>query len=344
MHNLLSKFTAQEKLLIITISLLIVIISVINPMFLSPMNIIFLTKNSMVTMTFALAFLVVLVIGGFDISFAAIGVFSMYSSLKIAISLDMNMNFGLIALMSICIGTLLGLFNGVLVHRLKVNPLIVTLGTMSLYRGFLLFFIGADYVRQLPKGISDFSRDNLFFVTASNGAKVGFHTSFIIVALIATVIALVLRFTIVGRQAYAMGGDRLSAKRAGFPIKRIEIIVYMLVGALSGYAGIMSAGFIRAADPFTLIGTELDVIAAVIIGGASIIGGKGTVLGTVLGVMMIAIVRNSLTLLSIPSYSHDMFIGGLIILAISLPTIQDKIKKLSVKYNNRSNRYEEINS
>lgn len=314
----------HETILALIVLGLIVVVAAINPRFLSWVNMFFLLKNSAVMALFAIGFLLVLLIGGIDVSFAAVGVVAMYVALKLATAIDMAMPFLPILLMAAAIGTVLGMLNGFLVIRLKVSSLIVTLGTMSLFRGFLLFFVGTQYLRQLPSGVADFASSNLFTITAANGAKVGLHSSLLLVAVVALAVAALLRFTVFGRQTYAIGGDRTAAVRAGFPVARIEFLVFTLAGCLAGIAGLLSASFIRVANPFSIIGSELDVIAAVIIGGASIAGGRGTVGGALLGVLLIAVVRNSLTLLAVPAYWHDVVIGLLIIVAIAIPALKSR--------------------
>ncbi|PSM16792.1 ABC transporter permease [Nitratireductor sp. StC3] len=312
----------HETVLLAVIVLLVAIVGSLNPNFFSLINLLFLMKNSMVMLVLSLGFFLILVIGGLDISFAAVAVTAMYITLKVATGIDMEMGFVPILIGAAAIGAALGFLNGVLVSWLGVSSLIVTLGTMSLYRGFLLFFFGTEYLRKLPEGVIEFSRSNLFQVTAANGAKVGFHSSFLLVALIALAVGLLLRFTVVGRQAFAMGADRVAAARAGFRVGRIEIGFYALAGALAGIAGLLSASFIRVANPFSIIGMELDVIAAVVIGGAAITGGRGTVIGTVLGVALIAVLRNSLTLLSVPAYWHDLGVGMVILAAVVISSLR----------------------
>lgn len=307
---------SHESILAMVIIALIAIVGILNPNFFSLINLLFLLKNSMVTLLFATGFFLILVIGGLDVSFAAVGVVSMYCALKIATGISMELGFVPVLIIAALIGALLGLINGLLVTRLKVSSLIVTLGTMSLYRGFLLFFVGTEYLRQLPEGVTDFARSNLFRITAANGAKVGFHSSFLLVAVIILLVALMLRYTVFGRQAFAVGADPEAAARAGFKVRRIEVVFYVIAGVLAGIAGLLSATYIRVANPFSIIGTELDVIAAVIIGGAAVTGGRGSVIGTVLGVGLIAILRNSLTLLSIPAHWHDLAVGLVILAAV----------------------------
>lgn len=322
----------HETILALIIIALALAVSFANPAFFSWVNLFFLLKNSVVTALFAIGFLLVLITGGIDVSFAAVGVVAMYVTLKIATSIDMGMGIVSIMLLAAAIGALLGMINGVLVTRLKVSSLIVTLGTMSLFRGFLLFFIGTAYIRKLPSGISDFAGSNLFKVTAANGAQVGLHSSVLLVLIVALTVAAGLRYTVLGRQAYAIGGDPEAARRAGFSVTKIQIVVFTLAGCLAGLAGLMSAAFIRVANPFSIIGTELDVIAAVVIGGASIAGGRGTVTGALLGVLLIAVVRNSLMLLAVPSHWHDVVVGALIIVAIAIPAL--KSQKKNRKSNN----------
>ena len=138
---------------------------------------------------------------------------------------------------------------------------------------------------------------------------------------ICVLIALLLRNTVFGRGIYALGGDAESARRAGFPVIRLQVAMYALAGLLAGIAGLMHVVQVRQANPFDLVGGELDVIAAVVLGGASIFGGKGSVLGTVLGVVLIAMINTSLILLGVPGTWQRAAIGALLIIGVTAQTV-----------------------
>jgi simple sugar transport system permease protein len=130
--------------------------------------------------------------------------------------------------------------------------------------------------------------------------------------------------TLLGRQIYAIGGSTESARRIGINVRGVQIFVYAYVGGLSGLAGIVHASLARVANPFDLVGLELSVIAAAVLGGARLTGGYGTITGTLLGIALIVLVSNSLILLGIPSTWQSVVIGGLILLGTGLPAFQAK--------------------
>jgi simple sugar transport system permease protein len=134
---------------------------------------------------------------------------------------------------------------------------------------------------------------------------------------ICILVSVMLRYTMVGRGIFAIGGDAESARRAGFPVARIQVFIYLLVGVLAGIAGLMHVTQVRLANPYELVGGELDVIAAVVLGGASIFGGKGSVLGTVLGVVLLALIRNSLILLGVPGTWQRAAVGAMLIIGVT---------------------------
>jgi simple sugar transport system permease protein len=135
--------------------------------------------------------------------------------------------------------------------------------------------------------------------------------------LICILVGLLLRFTMIGRSIYAIGGDEESARRAGIPVAAIKVFIYLLVGLLAGFAGMMHVVQVRLANPYELVGGELDVIAAVVLGGASIFGGSGSVIGTALGVILISLVQNSLILLGVPSAWQRLAVGLLLLVGIT---------------------------
>ncbi len=289
-------------------------IGLAHPAFWSFANLFDLCQSSTVMGLFALGVLVVLISGGIDVSFAAIGAFSMYVTSRILLALNLGDSAALAFLVAAAIGMSLGLFNGLFIALFRLPTLIVTLGSASLFRGFLLAFIGTTIVNNLPAGMIRFSRLTLWERTLPDGTAVGLPASFLLLVVAALLVGFVLQRTMLGRGTYAMGGNLVAAERAGFRIRRQQLFIYGLVGVLSGVAGLAHACMMRNANPFDLVGLELNVIAAVVLGGASITGGRGTVLGTVLGVLLVVAINNSLILLDIPSYWQKV-VTGLVILA-----------------------------
>ncbi len=311
----------QETMLLLVLILLVAVVGLINPGFLTFFNLFSMLKSSTVVGLFAIGFFIVLVIGGLDVSFAAIAVVAMYGTVVLANAVFPDLSIWALFAIAGLIGAGLGAINGVLVTVLKAPSLIITLGTTSLFRGFLLYFVGTDTIRKVPSGMVEFSRINVLSMTADNGARVGLHVSVLIFLVIAALVFFVMRYTTIGRSLYAIGGNRVAAARMGINVQRIEILAYTAAGLLAGIGGLTAAGVIRLANPQTLVGGELDVIAAVVIGGAAITGGRGSVIGVLLGTLLIVTTNNSLIVLGVSTVWQKVAIGALLLLAIGLPLL-----------------------
>ena len=297
---------------------LVVLASVIaggNPAFLSLSNLFDLCKSSTVLGLFALGVLIVLLSGGIDLSFTAIAALSMYVTSKVLLATDYSGSVIIAFILAGCLGLLLGLFNAFFISYYRLPTLIVTLGSASIFRGFLLAFIGTKIVTNLPVGMVEFSRRSLFVTTLPGGETIGLSASFLLFVAAAIVAWILLRFTMLGKGIHALGGNAEATARTGFNVVRLQFFIYGLVGFLSGVAGLTHACMMRNANPFDLVGTELTVIAAVVLGGASITGGRGTVIGTVLGVFLLVMINNSLILLGVPSYWQKVLVGLIIVIS-----------------------------
>ncbi|MCG8350724.1 MAG: ABC transporter permease [Chloroflexales bacterium] len=314
----------QEFALGLTVIALSLLISAINPVFFSVANLFDLLRSATVEMLFALGVLVVIASGGIDVSFTAVAIFALYASVRLLNGMDYDGGMALPYLLAASIGVALGLINGLFIALFKLPTLIVTLGTQSLFRGFLLFFIGAVIIRDIPDGMTEFARSSLLTITAPNGALVSLHVAAPLPLVAAIITGLLLKYTMLGRSIYALGGAPEAAERAGFNIRRTQLFIYAFVGLLSGIAGMTYGALNRQANPFDLVGTELDVIAAVVLGGAAITGGRGSVIGTLLGVMLIVIVNNSLILVGIPSVWQRVVIGAIIIIGTGVSAYQSR--------------------
>lgn len=312
----------NEVFVAFTIIALSLIIGFLNPAYFSIANLFGILRSSILIGLFAIGVLVVLISGGIDVSFPAIAVFAMYSAVKFMIALDIN-NLAIAFILAALIGLGLGLFNAIFIGIFRLPTLLVTLGTLSLFHGFLLFFVGTTIIRGIPPVLVDFSRSVLITAPAQRGV-VSLPTAFLFLVFFALLVWFVLRYTMLGRSIYALGGGREAAERAGFNITRIQFIIYGFVGFLSGITGMLSGSLSRVANPQTIVGVELDVLAAAVLGGASILGGRGTVLGTLLGVLLIAVVGNSLVLLGIPTEWRSVVVGALILIGVGLPAVQRK--------------------
>ena len=315
----------NEGILALTVLLLIIVMGTVNQDFLSMSTLFAIMRNSLVEMVFALGVLIVIISGGIDVSFPVIGIFAAYTSVMIAQNGGSDPSvIGAFAI-AMVIGTLLGLINGGLIARFKLPTLIVTLGTQGIFRGVLLAYVGSKYIAELPRSLQGLSTTDLISIQQGS-ATTRMHVFIVPVVLLCLTIAWLLRRTMFGRGVYAIGGDAESARRAGFSVQRIQVAIYALVGLLAGIAGMMHVTLSRNANPYELAGTELDVIAAVVLGGASILGGRGSVLGTVLGVLLISVIKNSLILMGVPGTWQRAAVGILLIAGISVQAVGTRRK------------------
>lgn len=305
----------HELVLLLLIAVACAVIGWRNPSFFSAGNVYSLLKSSTILGIFAVGALVVLISGNIDISFPAIAAFSMYVTALLARSVDAADHILVVFVIAAGLGCLLGLLNGVLIHAFRLPALIVTLGTASLIRGALLAFIGTRIIANLPDSMIAFSKATLFEGRQPDGEIVGLAASFLLFPAIAVLAHILLRHTLLGRGIHALGGAPEAARRIGFDVRRIQLFVYGFAGVLAGIAGVIHSSTMRNANPFDLAGMELTVIAAVVLGGASITGGRGTVIGAVLGVLLLVIIQNSLLLLGLPSQWHKAVVGVVILVS-----------------------------
>ncbi|MDT1062413.1 ABC transporter permease [Paracoccus sp. CPCC 101403] len=314
--GLLDLFGRRPEL--VSLGLLIgicVIVAAINPAFLQPSSLIDLGRASVVTGLFALGVFAVLAAGGIDVSFTAIAALTMYSITLFVLRLAPETPVWVIIPVAILSGAALGAVNGLLVHGLRVASLIVTIGTQYLFRGILLAFIGTVWLMELPPQMVAFGKASLMDITTANGAVVTLPVYFLIFPAVALITWLIFTRTLMGRAIFASGGNAEVAARLGYDQRLVHVFVFAYAGALAGLAGIIHVCANRMANPFDLVGTEIGVIAAVVLGGARITGGTGSVFGTVVGVLLITVVSNSLVLVGIPSSWQRVVVGAFILLA-----------------------------
>ena len=317
-HSLAKVARKQEFYIALILLALGLVIGGVNPAFFARGNLFSLLRSSVVMGIFALGVMIVLISGGIDISFPAIAVFSMYVSGTFLVARGYTGGIWIPLMMSAVIGMCLGSINAVFVAFFKLPTLIVSLGTLGAIAGFLHAFIGTRIINRLPQGMIDFSRLQLFQSVTARGQTVGLSVTIFFYVAIIILVAVLMKYTTLGRGIYALGGDRVAAERAGFNVVRTQFFIYMFVGLLAGMVGVIHATHVRNMNPFDLIGRELDVIAATVVGGTNIGGGKGTVIGTVLGVFLIVTMNNSLILLGIPSYWQRLVTGLIIIVATGI--------------------------
>ncbi|WP_323010762.1 ABC transporter permease [Paracoccus sp. (in: a-proteobacteria)] len=322
-------FHSTEFVIACVLIVAMVVIGLINPAFWSMNNLFSLAKSNVIIGILALGVLLVMISGGIDVSFAAIAIAAMYLTVRGMVWLGVDQVF-LPFVIACGIGLICGGLNAFIIDRFKMIPLIVTLGTASIIRGLVLGLVGTSIVNinKMPKELIAFGKTDLITVTAVNGATFGLTAMVVVYLGIALIIHLVLRHTMIGRSIYAYGGDAESAKRAGFNTHKTIWFVYCTAGLLAGFAGLLQASMIWQANPRDFGGIELDVIAAVVLGGASIYGGRGSVIGTLIGVFMLVMVKNSLILMKVDTTWQRVVVGLIIIVATAVTALRDR-KKLA---------------
>lgn len=314
---------SQEFGIVVAIVVVSIAIVIVNPAFLSAGNLFDLARLLTVNGILALGVLIVLVSGGVDVSFPAIANIAAYLVAVLFASSGAQVDAPVFYALAVPIGIVFGLINGFLIGKFRLPTLIVTLGTSSALYGGALFFLGGQSIFDLPARLQEFSQASLMTVGDSSGAGTSsLHPVGIIVVVLAVLTWLALDYTAVGRKVYALGGNPTVLERSGTNILGLQLIIYGVVGGLAATAGVTDIVLARNANPVSLQGGELAVIAAVVLGGASITGGRGTVIGAMLGVLLLGIVENSLVLVGIPTVWQQVAVGLVLIVGITIPTLR----------------------
>jgi len=271
----------------------------------------------------AVGLLVVLISGGIDISFTATATVAQY--IMAIFIIRHGGGWWVTFLIPIAIGITLGALNAVLVYNLRVHSIIITIATLNVFYGVLIFVTKGKWIYSFPDWFANgFS---LFDFSEADGTLYSFSMPIIVFLAVLAITALLLNRTSVGRQIYAMGGNMDAARRMGFNLFRIHLFVYSYMGMLAGTASVVQAQLVQTVAPNAIVGRELDVVAAVVLGGASLAGGAGTLLGTVLGVTLIAVMQNGLTLMGVSSYWHKVVIGLVILVSVSITAYNRKLEE-----------------
>ena len=305
--------TSMEKMLLGIIVVYIVIVTMKSPQFFNPGTFFDLFRSGSGFMILALGALIVFISGGIDVSFAAIAIVSGYSSVLLSRALGFD-NLFFTLFVSIVIGVLLGSINALLIYFYKLPTLIVTLGTASVFHGAMAILLGMKTFTRtdVPQSMRDFGASQLFSFELGPG-RVGLSSLALVVVAVGVLTWFLLYRTRIGRSVFAVGSNAESASRIGMSILFTRLFVYTYVGALSGLVGIMYFSNLAYINPAALVGTELPVIAAVVIGGAKLSGGEGTIFGTILGVLLWQLFQNTLIHLGFSSSFDDLFFGAVLV-------------------------------
>ena len=311
-----------EFYIFLVIVILGIVIQVKSNQFFTGNNFVDLMRATIVPGMFSIGTFMIIVSGGIDVSFPAVASLVAYAVTKIMIYMDYQGTVLLPMLLAAAMGILLGAVNGWFIGKMKLPALIVTLGTQSVFRGILQGVLNAQQIDMLPEGMLTFGKRALYTSYSESGMASVMPIAVLFFIATVVVAVFIMRYTMLGRGIYAVGGDENSAIRAGFRVLRIKMFVYCFAGMIAGVAGIIRVCMMSMVHPTNMLGMEMTVIAAVVLGGASLAGGIGTLTGTVLGVALLTIVENSLILIGIPSYWQQFFTGALIIVGTAVSSMQ----------------------
>ncbi len=304
---------------LLTLIILCVLLSFVSKNFFRYHNLMNILRQSSTTALIALGMLVVILTAGIDLSVGPIMALSICTMGIIMRSYGVTNSFVLV-LVCLLVGVLMGLVNGLLLTKLNLpHPFISTIATRNIARGIALIITAAAPIVNFPKGVE----------VAGSGAISGFPLPFIIVLVFYAITHVFLNRTTLGREIYSIGGNKEAARLSGINVKAVLTFVYCFSGFMCGCAGIIFVGRVGGALPLAGTTADIDSIAAVIIGGASFSGGKGTVTGTMIGVLLIAVIRNGLILLKASSDMQYVVIGTIIIIAVFADVVRGRVEAKS---------------
>ncbi|MCZ7839333.1 ABC transporter permease [Leclercia adecarboxylata] len=313
---MVNKFGIKTHELFLGLTILVIggYLSFASSDFLTLGNIYDLINNYAMLTILACGLFIVLISGGIDISFPAMTIISQY--VMVTLIQGTTGNFALAFALAGGLGLLLGLINATLVNRLNVPSIIITISTLNIFYGLLLYLTKGVWLYSYPEWFEEGMM--LFKFTAADGYDYGLSLPILTLLAVVALTGFIINKTSVGRMIYAMGGNREAASRMGFGIFKMQLFVYGYMGLMSGVAGVVQSATVLTVAPDSLLGYELTVLAAVVLGGTSIVGGRGTLLGTLLGVILLAVLQNGLNLLGISSYWHTVVTGVVIVTSISM--------------------------
>lgn len=294
------KFNLRDAGTLIGLLIIIITFSFLSPVFFTIPNLLNILQQSSINALIALGMTLVIISGGIDLS---VGPTAALSAVLGATMMVAGVPVPLAILATLGIGAICGVFSGSLVAYAGLQPFIVTLGGLSLFRAVALIYTGGNPVFGIPTEFRSLINSEIF----------GIPTPIVIVAVIALVLWTVMNKTPLGEYILAVGGNEEAARVAGVPVKRTKVTVFVISGTL---ASLILIGRLGAAEPTIGNLWELDAIAAAAIGGASLMGGKGSVVGTIIGAIILGALRNGLTLLNIQAFYQLLATGLIIIIAM----------------------------
>ena len=296
----------SELTTVIALIILMAVITIINSNFLTANNLLNLllqvTSNALIA--FGMTF--VILTGGIDLS---VGSILALSSALTAGLLGSGMPVTLAILISLILGCILGMMNGLLISYGKLAPFIVTLATMTIFRGATLVYTNGN---PITKGLSD----TFLFQFLGQGYIVGIPFPVIIMFIVFIVLYVLLHKTAFGKSVYAIGGNEKAAYISGVKLNKVKIIIYSISGIMASISGLIITSRLSSAQPTAGASYEMDAIAAVVLGGTSLSGGKGRILGTLIGALIIGVLNNGLNIIGVSAFGQQVVKGVVILIAV----------------------------
>ncbi|MGN1384958.1 MAG: ribose ABC transporter permease RbsC [Bacillus sp. (in: firmicutes)] len=296
---------AQKLGPLLGLIVLVVVVSIMNPSFLAPLNILNLLRQVAINALIAYGMTFVILTGGIDLS---VGAILALSSTLMAGMMVSGMDPILAILVGCLLGAIMGAVNGLLITKGKMAPFIVTLATMTIFRGLTMVYTNGNPITGLG--------DSFMFQVFGRGYFLGIPVPAITMIITFVILWVILHKTPFGRQTYAIGGNEKAAIISGIKVDRVKIMIYSLAGLLAALAGAILTSRLNSASPTAGDSYELDAIAAVVLGGTSLSGGRGWLVGTLIGALIIGTLNNGLNLLGVSSFFQMVVKGGVIILAV----------------------------
>jgi ribose transport system permease protein len=277
--------------------------------FLSPNNLRIVLSQTVIVAIGAIGMTMIIISGGIDL---AVGSTIALTGVITALAIHAGYSPTLALASGILVGGVVGVVNGIVITRLKVVPFIATLGMLGVGRGTAKWVAGEQTVNMADTWL------NQLLVMFPNPPWLLVAPGVWISIILAVLAAIVLRNTVFGRRVFALGSNEAAARACGIATDRLKIWIYGLAGLLFGLAGVMQMSRLRQGDPTVAAGAELDIIAAVVIGGGSLNGGEGSILGSIIGALIMAFLRNGCQQIGWPNYIQEIIIGTIIVVAVAI--------------------------
>jgi simple sugar transport system permease protein/ribose transport system permease protein len=318
----------KEFSIFFIVVLLCAVLAFVSPVFLTIENFIDIIEANVVMAVLAIGMTLIIITSDIDVSVAAITtavaviIGSLFTHLP-----DSWVTVTIVFLAAPIIGLLIGSVNGLLVAHIKIPAIVVTLGTINIINGLVLYFTNGNYMNStnFPQSFLAFANFDLF----------GIPILVYLLVMVTLFTWYIMKYTLIGRSVFAIGGNSQSAVRVGIDYKKVKVFVFAYMGFLCGIAAIAQTSYTKSVDPNGLLGLELMVIAAVVLGGTNIQGGRGSIFGTLLGVLLLAIMQNGMILAHIDTFWQNVVTGAIIVIAVSYDHLsykrnQEKLAKIEV--------------